>query len=48
MLAADRNRTMRAKGYLAKALAAKEQLSPEMAHDAEGLIKQLSGTISGN
>jgi len=48
MLAADRNRTVRAKSYLAKALAAKEQLSPAMAHDAEGLIKQLSGTISGN
>ena len=48
MLAADRNRTARAKGYLAKALAAKDQLSPAMAQDAEGIIKQLSGTISGN
>jgi tetratricopeptide (TPR) repeat protein len=48
MLAGDRNRTARAKGYLAKALAAREQLSPAMAQDAEGLIKQLSGTISGN
>jgi hypothetical protein len=48
MLASDRNRTVRAKGYLAKALAAKDQLTPAMTQDAEGLIKQLSGTISGN
>ena len=48
MLAADRTRTGRAKTYLAKALAGKEQLSPAMAHDAEGLVKQLSQSIKGN
>ena len=48
LLSADRNRTTRAKGYLAKALASRDQLSPAMASDAEGLVKQLSRSISGN
>jgi predicted Zn-dependent protease len=48
LLAADRKRTARARTYLAKALAGRERLSPVMAHDAEGLVKQLSRSISGN
>jgi predicted Zn-dependent protease len=48
LLAADRGRNGRAKPYLAKALAGREQLSPTMAHDAESLVKQLGPSISGN
>jgi hypothetical protein len=48
MLATDRTRTNRAKTYLAKALAGKEQLSPAMVRDAEGLVSRLSQSISGN
>jgi tetratricopeptide (TPR) repeat protein len=48
MLAADRKRADRARTYLAKALAGRELLGPVMARDAEGLVKQLSRSISGN
>jgi tetratricopeptide (TPR) repeat protein len=48
LLAADHSRMARAKVYLAKALAGREQLSPAMAQDAEILVKQLSRSISGN
>ena len=48
MLATDRTRTVRAKGYLAKALEDRDQLSPAMAHDAEVLVQQLGRSISGN
>lgn len=48
MLAGDGNRTLRAKTHLAKALAGKRQLTPAMAQDAEGLVKQLSQSIKGN
>jgi tetratricopeptide (TPR) repeat protein len=48
MLAADRTRNHRAKTYLAKALAGRDQLSPAMLEDAEGLLRRLSASISGN
>ncbi len=48
MLAADHNRTSRARICLAKALAGRQLLSPAMAHDAEGLVRQLSQSIKGN
>jgi predicted Zn-dependent protease len=48
LLAADRTRTGRARGYLAKALEGRDQLSPAMAQDAEGLVRQLGRSISGN
>ncbi len=48
LLSADRTRTARARGYLAKALEGRDQLSPAMAQDAEGLVRQLGRSISGN
>jgi cellulose synthase operon protein C len=48
LLAADRSRTARARGYLAKALEGRNQLSPAMIKDAELLVVQLSRSISGN
>jgi len=48
LLAADRTRTARARGYLAKALEGRDQLSPAMVQDAEVLVRQLGRSISGN
>jgi predicted Zn-dependent protease len=48
LLAADGNRSNRARGYLAKALAGRDQLSPAMAEDVDGLVKTLGGAIRGN
>lgn len=41
-------RVARAKGHLAKALANRDQLGPEMARDAEHLVRQLGATPKAN
>jgi tetratricopeptide (TPR) repeat protein len=41
-------RSARARSYLVKALAGKEQLSPAMIDDAERLVKQLGRPIAAN
>jgi tetratricopeptide (TPR) repeat protein len=48
LIAADRTRAARAKGHLAKALAGRDQLSPDMARIADHLIKELGRPMSGN
>ena len=48
LLAVDRSRTARARGYLAKALEGRDQLSPAMIKDAEELLVRLGRPISGN
>jgi predicted Zn-dependent protease len=48
LLAGDPTRASRARGHLAKALAAREQLTPTMASDAELLARRLSPSIKGN
>ncbi|MGO9811460.1 MAG: tetratricopeptide repeat protein, partial [Isosphaeraceae bacterium] len=48
LLATDGTRTARARGYLAKALDSRDQLSPAMVQDAEVLVRQLGRSISGN
>jgi tetratricopeptide (TPR) repeat protein len=48
LIAADRSRGARAKVHLAKALAGRDQLSPEMARDAERLITELGRQFSAN
>jgi tetratricopeptide (TPR) repeat protein len=48
LLASDRGRNGRARSYLAKALAGRDQLSPSMVRDAELLVRQLGPGISGN
>jgi len=48
LLASDRSRSGRARGYLVKALAGRDQLSPNMARDAELLTGQVGGSIKGN
>ena len=41
LIAADKNRGGRAKDHLAKAIAAREQLSPVMAEDAVRLVQEI-------
>ncbi len=48
LLATDRTRTARARGYLVKALERRDQLSPATVQDAEVLVRQLDRSISGN
>jgi tetratricopeptide (TPR) repeat protein len=48
LISADRSRSNRAKGHLAKALAARDQLSPTMVKDAEHLVQQLGRPFAGN
>ncbi|WP_165219292.1 tetratricopeptide repeat protein [Aquisphaera insulae] len=48
LLAGDAGRATRARGYLAKALASRDQLTPAMAKDAEDLTRRLTPTIQGN
>ena len=45
LLAADRSRTTQAKAHLGKALAARDQLSPTMAKEADQLVRSLGGGI---
>jgi hypothetical protein len=48
LIAIDRSRGARAKFHLAKALAGRDQLSPDMARDAERLIRELGRPMVGN
>jgi tetratricopeptide (TPR) repeat protein len=48
LLAKSKSGSARAKGHLAKALANRGQLGPEMARDADHLVQQLGSPIRGN
>ncbi len=48
LLAADLDRTHKAKMHLNKALAARDQLRPSMADEAESLIRRLSSGVKAN
>ena len=48
LIATDRSRGARAKFHLAKALAGRDQLSPDMARDAELLIRKLGQPMKAN
>jgi len=48
LIAADTERASRAKGYLARALAGRDQLSPAMAEEADRILRQLGPGIKGN
>ncbi len=48
LIATDRSRGARAKLHLAKALAGRDQLSPDMARDAELLIRKLGQPMKAN
>ncbi len=48
LLSADGNRSSRARSYLAKALAGRDQLTPAMAEDVDRLVKTLGATMRGN
>ena len=48
LLAADHSRATKAKAHLNKALLARERISPTMAHEAESLVRNLSGGVRAN
>ncbi len=48
LLAADLSRSHKAKLHLSKALAARDQLRPSMAKEADRLVQTLGGGISAN
>jgi Tfp pilus assembly protein PilF len=48
LLAADPGRSHKAKSHLNKALAARDQLRPSMADEADHLVRGLSSKVSAN